>query len=97
MLTPERTVKKDIIKYLDKNSWFHFPIIQNFKKSRGMKGLSDRIACKNGVVLFIEIKSKDGNLSPSQEIFKDNIISKNCLYVDIDCVEDLNKFIEDIK
>lgn len=96
MITPESKVKKDIKQYLDLNHWFHFPVIQNFKKAQGMRGISDRIACKRGIVLFIEIKSKGGDLSPSQRFFKHNIIVSHCHYIDVDCVEDLIKYIEAI-
>lgn len=80
-MTPETKVKQEIKEYLTKSGWFHFPIIQNFKKSRGMPGLPDRIAIKNKVVLFIEIKAEDNDLSEDQAVFKDEILAHGGYYV----------------
>ncbi len=89
----ENAVKKAVIKYLDKFGWFHFPIIQNFKKAQGMRGVPDRIAMKNGVVLFIEIKKPGGVLSEYQELFKASCEHHGCIYVVVEDVGDLYYYI----
>jgi len=68
--------------------WFHFHILQGLGS---FLGIPDRIAIKNGRVLFLEIKKPGGKLSPGQIIFRDLILSHGGEYYRID---DLNKLIE---
>jgi hypothetical protein len=92
--TPEDTVKKECIDWLKKNGWFHFNIRQG---KHCYKGISDRIAMKNGVVLFIEFKSSKGKLSDDQKKFKKNVDKQNCYYIIARSYKDIEKFIKDLE
>ena len=65
--TPENMIKKQVKDYLNVRGWYHFPILQQLGS---YPGISDIIAIKNGRVLFIEVKSAKGVLSPAQKRFK---------------------------
>lgn len=61
--TPENQVKREIKDWLTINGWFHFPVTQGLGS---YPGIPDRIAIKNGIVLFIECKAEKGKLSQNQ-------------------------------
>lgn len=73
----EKEIRAEIKEYLQRLRWFVFPITQRYMS---YKGISDFIACKNGVVLFIEAKTKRGKLRPDQEKFGKNILDRGCHY-----------------
>lgn len=77
--TPENLVKKEIKDYLDIKGWFHFPILQGLG---AWKGIVDRIAIKDGVVLFVEIKAPGGLLSQNQKEFRKKIESNGGIYIE---------------
>jgi len=76
--TPENLVKREIKDWLSLKGWFHFPILQGLG---AYPGIPDIIAMKNGVVLFIEVKSEKGKLSPSQQDFFRNVENQGCNYI----------------
>ena len=84
----ENDVKKMVKQYLTLMEWFHFHILQGLG---AFIGIPDRIAIKNGRVLFLEIKKPGGKLSPGQIIFRDLILSHGGEYYKID---DLDRLIE---
>ena len=61
--TPETIVKTEVKSWLNWNGWFTHHLMAGLGS---YPGLSDIIAMKNGVVLFIEIKSKTGKQSENQ-------------------------------
>ena len=82
----ENDVKKQIKQYLTLMEWFYFHILQGLG---AFIGIPDRIAIKNGRVLFLEIKKPGGKLSPGQIIFRDMILSHGGEYYRIDNLDDL--------
>lgn len=83
----ESQIKEQCRKWLDKNGWFSFNIHQ-----QGMychRGISDRIAVKDGEVVFIEYKTKEGKQSEYQKIFQRDIESKGGRYLLIRSLEEL--------
>ena len=93
-MTEETDNKKQIRDWLRLNGWFVFPILQGLG---AYKGISDLIACKDGVTLFIEVKTKKGKLSQFQEIFRDDIESHDCNYVVARCYEDVENYLQEKK
>lgn len=85
-LTPESTLKAAVKEYLNITGWFCFPILQGLG---AYKGISDLIALKEGKVLFIELKSPKGKLSPYQEAFKQAVESYGGAYIVVRSVDDL--------
>ena len=90
--TLENLVKEQIKDYLNIMGWSHFPIRQGLGC---YKGLCDRIAIKNGKVLFIEYKSQKGRLTSDQEKFKKYIEMHGGIYVEARSYEDVTKYEKD--
>ena len=87
----ESEVKKKCKEWLDKNGWFSFNIHQ-----QGMycyKGISDRIAIKNGRVIFIEYKSDTGRQRPEQIEFERKIKEAGGEYILVRSVEELSFYL----
>lgn len=93
MNTPisEADIRTEIKRYLEAMSWFVFHVHQ--QGYRCYKGISDYIAVKNGVVIFVEVKKPGGKQSDEQIKFEDNIISHKGLYF---CVDSLDKLIRNL-
>ena len=89
--TPETIIKKEITVYLKIKGWFVFPILQGMG---AYKGISDLIACKDGIVLFIEVKTPKGKMSEHQYRFKYNMHHAGCHYIIARCHEDVKEYIE---
>jgi len=89
-MTPETNIKNEIKQWLKIHHWFVFPILQGMG---AYKGISDLVACRNGIVLFIEVKTLKGKLSEHQQIFRDNIHAKNCHYVVARGFEDIENYL----
>ena len=89
--TPETMIKQQVKDILDLKGWFHFPIMQGMGS---YSGLPDRIAIKDGIVLFVECKAPGGHMSAAQEKFLENVRSQLGHYV---VVSDVDNFIEYLK
>lgn len=90
-LTPrsisEKDIKKQVKDYLNLKGWFSFHLLAGMG---AYPGLPDRIAIKDGKVLFIEIKKpKGGRQSENQKIFQDNLEKANGNYLLVRCLDDL--------
>jgi len=92
--TPENLVKEAVKKYLHYQGWYHFPILQGLGAK---KGIADRIAIKNGVVLFIECKSPRGKQSLNQLQFQGDVDYHGGHYVLVRKIQDLIEYIEGLE
>jgi len=88
--TPENLVKAEVKMWLDAHGFFHFPLTAGLGS---YPGLPDRIAVKNGVVLFIEIKAPNGKLSEAQAWFGECIHAEDCYYIVARGYEDIEAYI----
>lgn len=88
--TPENYVKREIKDYLDVTGWFHF---HNLQGIGSYKGIPDRIAVRNGVVVFLECKAPGKDLTEKQENFQRDLIEKGGRYVKVYGYEDLERFL----
>lgn len=86
----ESDIKEQVKDYLNLKGWFHFPLTAGLGS---YKGLPDRIAVKNGRVLFLEIKKPGGEQRPEQINFERDITYQKGEYYLIDCLENLIKVI----
>ena len=86
----ENFVKEQIEDYLDIIGWFHFPILQGLG---AYKGICDRIAIKDGKVLFIEVKGPKGRLSNHKKEFRKNIEAAGGIYISSRSYEDIARFV----
>ena len=92
--TPENLVKDEIKDYLNLKGWFHFPVMQGMGSYHG---IPDRIAVKDGVVLFIEVKSPSGKLTEHQRAFCDKIEDHRGYYLVVRGYEDIERWEEDYR
>ena len=90
----ENDVKRQVKDYLNLTGYFNFHILQGMG---AYKGIPDRIAIKNGRVLFIEVKKPGGSQSENQLVFQNNIWQKGGHYVLVKCIEDLMEAIKKIE
>ena len=70
--------------------WFHFPILKGLG---AYKGICDRIAIKDGKVIFIEVKGLKGRLSNHQEEFKKNIEAAGGIHITARSYIDIARFV----
>jgi len=89
-MTPETLIKKQINGFLNALGVFHFPIMQGMGS---YKGISDIIAIKDGMVYFVEVKSKTGKQSEYQKQFQSDIERMGGNYILARGIEDL-KFLD---
>lgn len=82
----ENDIKLQVKQYLSLKGWFSFPLTAGMGS---YKGASDRIAVKDGRVLFIEIKKPGGKQSENQKIFQANLENVGGEYILVKCLEDL--------
>ena len=84
----EEEVRKELKEYLKKAGWFIFQISQ--KGYRCHKGISDSIAVKNGIVIFLEAKREvGGKQSDEQKVFENDIVSHGGNYLCCNSLENL--------
>jgi len=86
----ESDIKEQVKDYLNIMGWYHFPILQGLG---AFKGISDRIAIKNGRTIYLEVKKPGRKQSPEQIEFEENITRQKGEYYLIKCLEDLIKAI----
>jgi len=86
--TPETVIKRQVKQYLKLKGWFVFHILQGLG---AYKGIPDFIACKDGRVIFLEIKSPNGKQSENQKTFERQLVLQKCVYLLVDDVEQLIK------
>lgn len=87
----ETDIKNQIKDYLYLRGWFNFPLTAGMGS---YPGLPDRIAVKNGRVLFIEVKTAKGKQSPKQEEFENRIKEAGGEYYVVRGIDDIQKIIE---
>lgn len=92
--TPETLVKKEIKDWFDLYGWEYFANLQGLGS---YPGLSDFIAFHYGVVLFVEVKAKNGKQSPKQKEFEAKVKAQNCHYILARGYEDIENYLQQIK
>lgn len=92
MATPETAIKKEIKDWLRLHQWFVFYLLAGIG---AYTGASDLIAIKKGLVLFIEVKTKNGKMSPGQLKFRADIKNHGGHYVLARSYEDVEKYLRE--
>jgi Holliday junction resolvase len=67
---PESQIQKEIKEYLQWKGWY---VYKNHQSLGSHRGLFDLTAIKNGRVVWIEVKTPRGKVSPFQEQFMKEI------------------------
>ena len=78
MAAKESDIQAAIKEYLQWTGWFCVKIHQSLGSYRG---IADLYALKDGVHLWIEVKTPAGRLSKYQEKFRDDILSHGGIYI----------------
>jgi Holliday junction resolvase len=89
----ESEIKNQIKSYLRYTGWFTFPILQGLGVH---KGISDMIAIRNGIVIFIEVKTENGKQSQDQKQFEYDIVTQMGNYCLTRSIEDVQEYIKKI-
>jgi hypothetical protein len=102
----ESAIERDILKWMNETGGFYCVKIHstgqfdsnsgNYRKrsTYAVNGISDLIAIKDGVVLFLEVKTPHGKQSPDQIKFMKAIRSKGCIYEVLTSVDDAEELVE---
>jgi hypothetical protein len=90
----ESEIKNQIKAYLRYTGWFTFPILQGLGVH---KGISDMIAIRNGIVIFIEVKTENGKQSQDQKQFEYDIVTQMGNYCLARSIEDVQEYIKNIE
>ena len=88
----ENQVKSAVRQGLNTMGWWNWHNIQSLGSVRG---LADRTAIKNGVVLWIECKAPGKKLSPKQDEFMKKIIKAGGHYIVARSFKDVRDYIND--
>lgn len=87
----EQQIQADVKAYLEYKGYFVFKVHQQGKYC--YKGISDLIAIKDGITIFVEVKTDKGKLRPEQMAFMDSIADKGGKYYVVRSLEDIRKII----
>jgi hypothetical protein len=87
----EADIQAQVKAWLQWHGWFVIKIHQSLGS---YKGIADLYAIKDGVSIWIEIKTQKGVLSQWQEKFETNIVGHGGTYMVIRSVEALEKAME---
>lgn len=94
MVKLEKHILKEIKDYLGYTGW---RVIRQHQSLGSEKGISDLIAIKDIITLFIEIKTEKGRLSKYQEAFKKSVEEKGFLYITARQYEDVEIVIKNLQ
>ena len=90
----ETDIQNQIRDYLRMKGWF---VIRHQQSMGSLKGLSDLSALKNGITIYIEVKTSKGKQSEYQKQFQQEIESHGGVYIlarGIDDVSDIEKHLK---
>jgi len=85
-------IKKGVTDYLKYGGWFVFYVQQG---PLSYKGITDIIACRNSITIYVEIKTETDVLNHHQVKFRDNILLSGCLHVVARSINDIDRFVTD--
>lgn len=88
----EAEIQNSIRECLRWNGWF---VIRHQQTLGSHRGLSDLTAIKDGVTVYIEVKTKTGVLSADQEAFKEEIEAHGGKYIVARSIEDVQELCGD--
>lgn len=87
-------LEKDVEKYFVRTVQALGGAAHKFKAPM-RKGVSDRVAVlPGGVVWFVELKARNGRLSPLQKLFADEMQALGANYACLWSVEDVNAWVK---
>lgn len=91
---PETVIQNQIRDLLRMDGWF---VIRHQQGMGCHKGLSDLTAIKDGVTIYIEVKTKTGKQSDGQRQFQQDIENHGGTYILARRIEDVEPYLTSIK
>ena len=85
---PETIIQNAVKQYLQMRGWF---VIRNQQGLGSHRGMPDLTACKNCMVVFIEVKTPKGYLSEYQKKFQNDLVSHGCIFEVARSVDDAER------
>lgn len=82
---PETVIQNSVRDYLRYRGWY---VIRNQQGLGSHAGMSDLTVIKNGIVVFVEVKTDRGRLSDHQKKFQQDIAIHGGCYEVVTCIED---------
>ena len=95
MSQPETKIKQQIREYLMLNGWYAFFITQKAKNYTIHTGISDIIAIKNGITIYVEVKTKYQKQRESQIKFEAEIKNHGGKYFVVRSIEDMEFYLSE--
>ena len=89
----ETDIQNQIRDYLRMKGWF---VIRHQQSMGSLKGLSDLSALKDGITIYIEVKTSKGYQSDYQKQFQQDIESHGGVYIlarSVEDVQDIEKYL----
>jgi len=84
----ESEIQITIKEYLQWQGWFVVKIHQSLGS---YKGIADLVAMKDGLTVWIEVKTPKGRLSKYQEQFRDDVLAHGGTYIVARSVDDVER------
>lgn len=91
---PETVIQNQIRDLLRMDGWF---VIRHQQGMGCHKGLSDLTAIKDGITIYIEVKTKTGKQSDGQRQFQKDIENHGGTYILARRIEDVEPYLTSIK
>ena len=88
----EQQIQTDIKTYLEYKGFFVFKIHQQGKYC--FRGISDLIAVKDGITIFVEVKTPTGKLRPEQMSFMEQIQNHGAKYIIARSLDDIREAVK---
>ena len=89
-MTPESSLKSVVKDYLKIKGYFRW---HNLAGMGVYLGIPDDFVLHKGVLYGLEYKSAHGRLSPFQEAFRDNMTKYGGVFIEVRCLEDVQKWL----
>ena len=89
----ESEIKKQIRDYLELTGWFVVNIFQTLGCHRG---IADLYVIKNGINVWVEVKTEKGNQTAEQKVFESNIKASGGRYFVIRSLDEIIKLTKEV-
>jgi hypothetical protein len=90
-------LKRMVTEFLEWSKWFVVPNVEGRSKSgeHSYPGITDLVATKNSITVWIEVKVNGDRLSADQEKFRDDILAHRGHWIEVrDGLDGLAAYIE---
>ena len=90
----EKQIQTDIQEYLRYSGWFCFKIHQQGKFC--YRGITDLIAIKDGLTIYVEVKAEKAKLAADQMKFMDDVKDHGGVHIVARSIDDVRNVIKKV-